>query len=118
MKHWCVENRNSSFLIYIDDTAKIAVGQPGCPEATTQHMKKALTTKNVTLESSDHNFHCASITPSVDFTCYIPDAANDSLYRGQIYVNLKDRVLEPSNPLRHVAELLSVLRSEFVMISP
>ena len=65
-----------------------------------------------------HNFQCATVTPFVDFICDIPDATNQSFYRGQIYVGLKNTDFEPSNPLRHVAELLRVLSSKFDMISP
>ena len=45
----------------MDDKAKIPVGQPGTPKATTSLMQKAWTAKGVTLESSDHNYHPASI---------------------------------------------------------
>lgn len=65
-----------------------------------------------------HNSQCATITPFVDFICDIPDAANQSFYRGQTYVGLKNTGFEPSNSLRHVAELLRALSSKFGMISP
>ena len=62
--------------------AKIAVCQSGYIDVAAQHIKKVLATKNVTLESSGHNFRCASIVPSIDFIGDIPDGANETFYRG------------------------------------
>ena len=86
----------------MDDKAKIHVGDLGVLEAATSHMRKAVTTKNVTLESSDHNYHSVNLTPSVTL----------SFFAGQVYVGIKDSVFEPSDPLRNVVELLPVLRNE------
>ena len=74
----------------MDDKAKILIGEPGCPESSTQHMKKALTTANITFEASDHNFHVASVTPSVNLICSIPKESLESFYSGQVYVGLKN----------------------------
>ena len=96
----------------MDDKAKIPVGHPGTPEAATSHMQKAWTAKGVTLESSDHNYHAVNLTPSVNLLCEIPEDLTGSFCTGQIYVGIKDAVFEASDPLRHVVELLSVLRTE------
>ena len=37
-------------LIFVDNKAKIPVGEPGTPKPATSHMRKAVTTKNVTLK--------------------------------------------------------------------
>ena len=58
----------------MDDKAKIPIGEPGTPEAATRHMRKAITTKKVTLESSDHNYHSVNMTSSVNLICDIPDS--------------------------------------------
>jgi hypothetical protein len=42
----------------------------------------------------------------------IPDSNDGSFYRGQVYVVNKDLVFEPSSPLRHATELMTVLESE------
>ena len=96
----------------MDDKAKIPVGDPGVLEASTSHMRKAVTTKKVTLESSDHNYHSVNLTHSVTLLCDLPEKATGSFFTGQVYVGIKDFVFEPSDPLRHVVELLSVLRNE------
>ena len=95
----------------MDDKAKIPVGDLGVPEAATSHMRKAVTTKKVTLESSDHNNHSVNLTPSGTLLCDLPEKATGS-YTGQVYVGIKYFVFEPSDPLRHVVELLSVLRND------
>ena len=118
IKHWCVDNRENCTLIFMDDKAKILVGEPGTPELATSHMRKAVTTKNVTLAASDHNYHVTTLTPSVDLICDIPDTPFDSFYSGQVYVGLKDSIFEGSDPLRHVTELLSVLKRENETFSP
>ena len=112
LKSWCVVNKENITLICMDDKAKIPVGQPGTPEAATSHMQKAWTAKGVTLESSDHNYHAINLTPSVNLLCEIPEDVTGSFYTGQIYVGIKDAVFEASDRLRHVVELLSVLRTE------
>ena len=94
----------------MDDKAKVPVGEPGTPEAATSHNRKALTRESVVLESSDHNYHLANLTPSVDFIVDIPDDVTKSFFAGNIIVGVKDSIFQPSDPLRHVVELLDVLR--------
>jgi hypothetical protein len=42
----------------------------------------------------------------------IPDNARGSFYRGDLHITLKDKVFQPSNPLRHSAETLNIVRAE------
>lgn len=37
----------------------------------------------------------------------------DNFYSGKPYVTLKDKVIQPSSPLRHAAEQCNVLSSDF-----
>lgn len=94
----------------MDDKAKIPVGEPGTPEAATNHNRRAFTKSNVELEASDHNYHSVNITPSVDLVCDIPQSPSESFYSGHVYVSLKDSVFDGSDPLRHIIELLAVLK--------
>ena len=64
------------------------------------------------MESSDHNYHAVNLAPFVNLLCEIPEDVTGSFYTDQIYVCIKDAVFEASDPLRHVVELLSVLRTE------
>ena len=102
----------------MDHKAKIVIREPGCLESPTQHMKKALTTANITLEASDHNFHVASVTSSVNLICTISSEPLESFYGGQVFVGLKNSIFQPSDPLRHVVELTDVLHDEFATIPP
>ena len=81
-------------------------------------MKKALTTANITLEASDHNFRVASVTPSVNLICSIRNKPLELFYGGQVYVGLKNSIFQTSIPLWQVVELIDVLHDEFATIPP
>lgn len=49
------------------------------------------------------------MTPSVITFCHIPEDIEESFYRGNVHVGLKDSALEPSSPNRHAAELSRLL---------
>lgn len=102
----------------MDDKAKVPVGEPGTPEAATTHNRRALTTQNVTLEASDHNYHLANLTPSVDFIVDVPNVVTKSFFSGDIYVGIKDSIFQGSDPLRHIVELLIVLRLQRAELPP
>ena len=53
----------------------------------------------------DHDFTHFSVIPSVTFILDIPDSVEESWYRGQIVVCVKESAFEPSSPFRHCAEL-------------
>ena len=40
----------------------------------------------------------------------IPDSILSSFYHGDVYVGIKDSVLQPSSPLRHACELKDILK--------
>ena len=42
----------------------------------------------------------------------------ESFYSGQIYVGLKDSVFQGSDPIRHIIELIKVLRAEHNQLPP
>ena len=90
----------------MDDKTKIPVGDPSVPETAASHMQKAVTTKKVTLESSDYNYHSVNLRPSVAPLCDLPEKATGLFFTGQVYFGIKDSVFKPSNPLRCVVELL------------
>ena len=96
----------------MDYKPKIPAGNSGVPEAATSHMRKAVTTKKLILESSDHNNGSVNLTPSVTLLCDLPEKVTGSFFTGQVYVGIKDSIFEPSDPFRHVVELLSVLWKE------
>ena len=50
--------------------------------------------------------------PSVILRVDIPNAVEDSWYRGLAFVGLKEHCFEPSSPLRHATELDQVVRDD------
>jgi hypothetical protein len=63
----------------------------------------------------DHDFSGASATPSVKLLMKIPHGVDavlpGSWYIGEVFVHIKDQVLQPSTPLRHAAELLAAMKA-------
>lgn len=53
-----------------------------------------------------------SLTPSVCLDVDIPSEKDESFYRGQVSVIMKDSVFQPSNPFRHGMELLKMLNQK------
>ena len=103
----------------MDDKAKVSVGEPGTPESASNHNRKALTKSNVELEASDHNYHVANLTPSaVTFMVDIPEEVTKSFFTGHIYVGIKDSIFQGSDPLRHIVELLNVVRTRNIAVQP
>ena len=49
----------------------------------------------------DHDFTKFTLTPSVNFLIHIPEIIEDSFYRGEVFVGLKDSTFEHSSPIRH-----------------
>ena len=62
-------------------------------------------------EVGHHDFSKFSLTPSVALVIGIPETVDGSFYRGDVFVGLKENAFEPSNPVRHMTELNSILRS-------
>ena len=60
----------------------------------------------------DHDFTKCSVIPSVTLLCDVPETIDGSFYRGQVFVGIKDAILEPSSPLRHSTELSKILREQ------
>lgn len=61
--------------------------------------------------AADHDFHISGLVPSVAFVLQIPEDARDSFFQGKAFVTVKDKVFEPSTPMRHAVELTTVLNS-------
>ena len=54
-----------------------------------------------------------SVIPSVVFQVNIPESISGSWYDGNVYMLYKG-AFEPSSPIRHAAELVSILRSKSI----
>ncbi len=112
MKELAVRYRDHTIMLSVDDKATIPVGAPGQPLSTgVRAHHRALVPVGSTLGASDHDFHVNGLVPSIDFIVNIPENCNDSFYRGDIHVTLKEKIFEPSNPVRHATETIKILRS-------
>lgn len=89
------------------------LGEPDTPISAVPRNTHALTTSNVILGACDHDFTKFNLTPSVYLLCDIPEDPNQSFYRGQPIVILKDSVFSPSSPYRHMAEFVKLAKSKF-----
>ena len=85
------------------------VGEPGFPVAAAERGRKAVVSIHETIAVGDHDFTRFFIIPSVVFHLSIPNTFEGSWYIGEVFVGLKDAVFQVSSPLRHAAELYSLL---------
>jgi len=103
-----------NILISVDDKAIVPVGEPHCPVSTgvRGHNKSLITVNGPQNSALDHDFHIHGIVPSVSLIVYIPLSEKDSFFQGKACVVLKDKVSQPSSPLRHATELIRILEKE------
>ncbi len=111
MREFAVQYRQYVSFACQDDKHHVKVGEPGNPVAAVDRGKRVITAQGVKFAVSDHDFTKWSVVPSVTMLLNVPDTVVGSFYRGQVWVGVKDLVLEPSSPLRHVTELVKVLES-------
>jgi hypothetical protein len=110
LKDFAVMNRDFCVLISVDDKNHIPVGEPDVPIATIYRSKKAVTHANIPNVAADHDTASkCKFSPSVAMVIDIPDDISGDFYNGQVTVTLKDTLFEPSNPMRHIAEIRKTL---------
>ncbi|XP_053376613.1 uncharacterized protein LOC123531671 [Mercenaria mercenaria] len=113
VKRYAVKFRDQSTLVCMDDKSKVDFGEPGMAVQTGVHGKKSLVPVSSVLGALDHDVSTkGSLTPSVCIEVDIPEKPEDSFYRGQVYVTLKDSVFLPSSPFRHAIELKELLMKD------
>ena len=98
----------------LNDKAIVPVGEPGHPVSTgvrAQH--GSIVVGAAQSVAMDHDFHVAGIIPSVCFMVDIPKNPRDSFYNDLIHVTVKDKVFQPSSPLRHAAETVAIIRKYY-----
>ena len=85
------------------------VGEPGFSVAAAERGRQVVVSLHERFAVGDYDFTRFSIIPSVTFHLNIPDSFEGSWYTGKVLVGLKDAVFQVSSPLRHAAELHSLL---------
>lgn len=114
LKSFAVRWRDHSYFQCLDDKAIVPVGEPGRPVGAVNraHNRGLVSSTGSRLLTLDHDFHICGIIPSVCLMVDIPDNARGSFYRGDLHITLKDKVFQPSHPLRHSAETINILRAD------
>ena len=113
-----VKFREVTMFACLDDKHRIKVGEPGFPVAAAEQGRRVLVRAGASFEVGDHDFMKFSIVPSVVLMNDIPSVLEDSWYRGQVIVTLKEGAFEPSSPLHHAAELRQSLHQENAAENP
>ena len=108
-REFSLKYRDLTNFICIDDKHRVKVGEPGFPVAAAERGREVVVSLHETFAVGDHDFTRFSIIPSVVFHLSIPDSFEGSWYTGKVLVGLKDAVFQASSPLRHAAELHSLL---------
>ena len=71
-------------LFFVDDKAKVHVGNPGLAVSTGVRGKKSLCPTQTTLNAADHDMIKCTVTPSVILDCEVPDDPHKSFLRGKV----------------------------------
>ena len=95
----------------VDDKHRVKIGEPSCPVAAAERGRQVLVRSGTSFQVSDHDFTRFSAIPSVSLMIDVPDAISESWYEGDVHVLYKDSAFEPSSPIRHAAELTTILRT-------
>ena len=84
-----------SFLLMEDDKHFINIGEPHCPLASVDRGRRVLVTSPQSTRpmALDHNFCRIPVTPSVTLIQEIPSDPGDSLYQGQVHVDVVNNTL-------------------------
>ena len=100
-------------LASVDDKAIIPVGEPSAAVSTdVRGHHRSLVPSSSFLGALDHDFHTHGVVPSVSLLISIPESLLDSFFTGQVYVGNKNKVTQPSSPLRHSTGLSNTLIRE------
>lgn len=99
------------FMTFIDDKAKIPLGEPGMPVSTAVRARATLTPTSTESNALDHDVNTkGKLTPTIMLMPEIPQDFEDSWYQGSTTVVLHDSILEPSNAIRNAALMIREYR--------
>lgn len=112
LKEFAILYAGESNLVFLDDKHNIKVGEPGVPLASAERGRQCIVTREgaSSFSASDHDFAKFKLVPSAALLCEIPESIEDSFYRGQLHVGVKEILFQPSSPIRHMAELFTCLK--------
>ena len=84
-----------SFMLMEDDKHFINIGEPHCPLASVDRGRRVLVTSPESTRpmTLDHDFCCIPVTPTETLIPEIPSDPGDSLYQGQVHVDVVNNTL-------------------------
>ena len=89
-------------VVSLDDKHKMTTGEPGKPISTgvRNHSKTgAIVSSDAHKNSMDHDWHKTTMTPTVGLLSDLIDTRGYSWRRGELFVSLKDSVMEGASSL-------------------
>jgi hypothetical protein len=101
--------------VSVDDKAAVSVGEPGFPcRSNTRKMYASIiaTSEVGKATAGDHDFHRASVRPSMTLFMTTPLASRDSWRTGKVTCSLKDCATQRSSPMRHSLEFIEQCRKQ------
>ncbi|XP_053395894.1 uncharacterized protein LOC123545597 [Mercenaria mercenaria] len=111
LKQYAVELRDHSIMQCLDDKAIIPIREPNRPTSACQRKHHgSLVAGENNLLTLDHDYHLCGIVPSVCLLVDIPEHFRDTFYHGDVHITLKEKVLQPSSPIRHATETTKITR--------
>lgn len=109
MKQFAVKYCEDTYFFCMEDKAIVSVGEPNLPVSTGVRWHHGA--MRSTLSALDHDFHIFGVVPSVTFQIQNPSDVNDSFYGGVFNISLKDKVFQPTSPIRHEDDFLWLVRN-------
>ena len=104
LRTFAVDNRNHVFFFCADEKHLVNVGEPNEPVAALDTNKRVMVHKEQEVGASDHDYKRFKICPSVILKSDTPETMEGTFYHGEVFVAVKDAVLQKSTPLRHAVE--------------
>jgi hypothetical protein len=113
LREFYIQYHQWTYLISADDKHKVPIGED-IAVFTGVRNRRSIVDQNSTLAAADYDFTKLSLTPLVTFFISIPSDISGSFYNGQVFVSYKDAVFELSNAIRHSAEFLNALNTQYM----
>lgn len=114
LKSMAVKWKDQALMQCLDDKAIIPVGDPKkpLPAVGRTHGGGLVAGNNNNLLCADHDYHTCGIVPSVCLMVDIPNDVKGSFYHGDVHITIKDKIFQPSSPLRHATETVKIIREK------
>ncbi|XP_073720261.1 uncharacterized protein [Misgurnus anguillicaudatus] len=105
--------RSDIFVLFIDDKAKIPVGEPGEPVSTGVRGRHSIAPSTSQLAALDHDMTSkGSITSTVYMQPNVPSQPEGSWYSGKVKIVVQDSVFQKSTAYRNAAATVRLAQED------